>query len=51
MPSGARAACGKARRLVQDDDMVVLVDDQAADFRGILVRHGRISAAWAAGKP
>src|SRR5580704_10534670 len=27
-------------RLVEYDDVVVLVDDQPLDFRGILVRHG-----------
>ena len=42
MPLGPGAALDRqARRLVQHDDVVVLVDDQAADLLGVAVRHGR----------
>ena len=46
MPSTCRSVPGAAlhrqpRRLVQHDDLVVLVYDQAADLLGVAVRHGR----------
>ena len=42
MPLGPGAALHRQpRRLVQHDDLVVLVDDQAADLLGIAVRDGR----------
>ena len=42
MPLGPGPALHRqARRLVQHDDLVVLVDDQAADLLGVAVRHGR----------
>ena len=50
MPLGAGAALhGQPRRLVQHDDVVVLVDDQAADLLGVAVGDASGSrAAWAA---